>query len=484
MNKIRIYMMETDLADPEKTDKVVKRLFRDIDTVDPSLYRMVYEEYEENRELDYLYAKYNSYKHIRNSKIRCMSVSDILFIQEDGTNQGKYFLCMRIGWKELKLSPEDETELNRDKGEKQKDIPEHIMKKELYFDFRFVEGGFCDDECSPFGLKTTIIYNERDREAIGDTNRRPYYRIRGKRITRELARKIIRLTDSYLHGFVYRDNNWIRKVFDEVGAEAKTSALMEYIENDWFPIPYEVPCGWCHPDGYIGINAYVGNKNPFLHDILDDWAYLLESLTDDETDQLDLVLIMTKQDEFLHPYMNFIDEVVCGFRIKGRSIEILGAPKARLLYKRYDNCHGEHDLTGPLRDYRDIYPDKRKMCMGEEYDRGLWGPGISSCAHTFSWGYDNDDLADRTTKVDKNSPMYYGYPDYNFKEGPMTTDDMREFAEAFKTESDAVGDNPEHEIWWEHRKENGEACKYRYPCHMDADIAQKVEVIWDMEYSV
>lgn len=453
MFKVRLYMMEIDMEHPERADKAIRSLFKDLDDIDTSLYQMVHEETEEHNDLDYLYVKYNSDTHVRNNRVRSMSVSDILFVQEEGAAKGKYYLCMHIGWKELKMSPEDEAELNRDKRAGQQDKPEHAVKKETYFEFRFNNRGFPSWN-SPFGLKTTIIYNERDKDAIYETERRPYYRIRGKRITKELAHKIIRLTDGYLYKFIYRnldrDDNWVIRLFEEVGAKADTKAHMQYIDNLWFPEPFEAPRGWCHPDGYIGINNYVSSKNPFLEDILDDWAGLLESLTDDEAGQLDLVLVMTKQDEFLRHYLNFLDEVVCGFRVKGRSIEILGAPKARLLYKKYDNLYGEHDLTGPLRDYRDICPKERGSYghLDSVEERGLWGSGnCSSCGHSFSWGYDCDDLIDRTTKVDKNSPMYYGYPDYNFKEGPMTVDDMWRFAVEFLREEIV---NPRDDNWWKH----------------------------------
>ena len=110
--------------------------------------------------------------------------------------------------------------------------------------------------------------------------RRPYYRMRGKKVTHEQAFDIIRKTDNFFS--CYMDDISYNK--DYVGSCNFDNWL---IQRNHYPRGY----GWIHVDGTVGCNA-ITQKYPTVMECVCEWLNNLMAFP-----YLDLVITFTCLDE-------------------------------------------------------------------------------------------------------------------------------------------------------------------------------------------
>jgi len=167
--------------------------------------------------------------------------------------------------------------------------------------------------------------------------RRPYYRMRGKPVTKEQAFDIIRRTDCFFG------------CIDEISNHEEFVGFCNFanylINKNHYPTGY----GWVHVDGTIGTNGITG-KYPELYEYLNEWFHCLLSFP-----YLDLVIAITCWNEMpeeawedldgdffnknLFEYegydKEFYDAVAMGIHVHDKTIEILGRADAVERYKEY-----------------------------------------------------------------------------------------------------------------------------------------------------
>lgn len=164
--------------------------------------------------------------------------------------------------------------------------------------------------------------------------RRPYYRMRGKPITKEQAFDIIRRTDRF-----FEEIDEIRCSDDFVGCEYFDNWL---IHKNHYPQGY----GWIHADGTIGNNS-ITQTYPELYEFIGEWFEKLRKFP-----YLDLVIAVTCWDELPNALWEdlgnkakrremelsddlFFSGVVLGIYIHDKTLEILTPKKAIRKYKEY-----------------------------------------------------------------------------------------------------------------------------------------------------
>ena len=286
-----------------------------------------------------------------------------------------------------------------------------------------------DEQFPSVGERIMVEWSESALRRLDDLPRRPVYAVRGKPVDRETALEIL-LWSTNFDAVQFRLGN--RTPWDvEALLKQRPDRISLYqsllgYDLDWFPQPEMVCCGWVHPDGYIGINGYYSDKNPFPDELLDYWVLLAAQVTD----QLDLVVVFGDGDERWDPKRTMAEQILAGFHLRGREIRLLEGEEARTLFSAYDAQYGDHRKDGPLRDPRpgstkhfyDFHdadcPLGSPICvkyMLYWQEDGPWGPDL---------------LPPLPHKVDKNCPMYYGIPDYRYETGPITLEEMYRFAKA------------------------------------------------------
>lgn len=188
-----------------------------------------------------------------------------------------------------------------------------------------------------------------------DSNvRRPYYRMRGKPVTKEQALDIIRKTDMFFGGITE-----IHSHKDYVGNGHFGGCL---ICKNHFPTGYS----WVHVDGTIGTNS-ITDKYPELGELVGECFYKLRCFP-----YLDLVIAITNWDEIppeawedpesefhdkriyeYEPYdEKFYESVVAGIYIHDKTIEVLKPADAVEKYKEYTS----------------LYEKKREIYVPEYYE--------------------------------------------------------------------------------------------------------------------
>lgn len=171
--------------------------------------------------------------------------------------------------------------------------------------------------------------------------RRPYYRMRGKSVTKEQAFDIIRRTDMFF-GDIYLSDS-IRGHSDFVGSLNFNNWL---INRNHYPMGY----GWVHTDGTIGSNA-ITQKYPEMEEFIAEWFRYLMAFP-----YLDLVIAITNWDEIPPEawyddtlrdsfYKKKYDEefykaIEIGIRVKDKTIQVLGPESTIKLYKEYEEKYG------------------------------------------------------------------------------------------------------------------------------------------------
>lgn len=176
--------------------------------------------------------------------------------------------------------------------------------------------------------------------------RRPYYRIRGPRVTEQQAFEIIRRTDSVIIDILGYDRGI------DLGY-----IWSQHIRNNWFSENSGCsPEGWCHPNGLIGCNAHT-NKYPMIGEYLWEFTNLIR-----EFPFLDMVVAVTDWDEIppyawdvlfndsienrykqadYMDYPDFIENIEIGFWLHDRVLEVLNKSRAQKVYKEYEAKYEE-----------------------------------------------------------------------------------------------------------------------------------------------
>ena len=164
------------------------------------------------------------------------------------------------------------------------------------------------------------------------TERKPYYRIRGKSVTEDQAIEIIRRTD------------W---VIDHSEAAGPDYVFTCGFDNSWL---CSKQCetsgfGWAHPDGTIGTNWVITYKYPSIEDVFIDglsialafpFVNMIIAITDwneqppyaweDETDKYE-----DEKDDNTYP--DFAENIEVGIWIHDNEIELLASVRARAKYE-------------------------------------------------------------------------------------------------------------------------------------------------------
>lgn len=175
--------------------------------------------------------------------------------------------------------------------------------------------------------------------------RRPYYRIRGPRVTEEQAFEIIRRTD---------------REFSMSFEQERTFRPLGYIgsgniDNLWFTENHvPSPRGWCHPSGIIGYNGITG-KYPELEELIYEFKRYVQAFP-----FLDMIIAITDwnemppyawdvlcddehstKDAFYMDYPDFIENIQIGFWLHNGQLEILNPTRAQQVYKEYEEKYSE-----------------------------------------------------------------------------------------------------------------------------------------------
>lgn len=205
-----------------------------------------------------------------------------------------------------------------------------------------------------------LVDDQFDRE-WSPCGRRPYYQMRGKRITEQQAFDIICKTDRFF--YLNCSKNFKNHI----------SSLNFY--NDWFLYDSFERDGWVHPNGIIGTNSIMG-KYPTVDEFAHEWARYLYNFP-----YLDLIIGITWWDEMSHEkfvkygdscakgfddvdplayfeYKDFCENIQVGIWVHDRKIEIIDKERTIKIYKKYEKLYEEKDHRVYFPDYyEDFQPD-------------------------------------------------------------------------------------------------------------------------------
>ena len=220
--------------------------------------------------------------------------------------------------------------------------------------------------------------------------RRPYYQMRGKRVTPEQAREIIRRTDNFLDSLNYPDCS---SSLRENGFIGSTNFNQWWFMRNHAPTHY----GWSHPDGTIGENAITQkypnfgeylceilrwklafpyldlmiavsgwNENPpYWHDATDaywDKLFPMHELSDEDTrrkkEERDRVVYMD--------FPDFCENLEIGICTHDNVIEFLNPENAARRYREYEAKYSAADPKIYVPDY---YEDRGLLICDSAYLR-------------------------------------------------------------------------------------------------------------------
>ena len=229
------------------------------------------------------------------------------------------------------------------------------LQKIFFQDMEYTEWSLVTADRYKELLKYEIIVDEGVKEY--DTYvRRPYYRMRGKKVTEEQAFDIIRRVDNFFQ--FYTDA--IQEHIDYIGSLNFDNWIFD---KHHYPYQY----GWVHVDGTIGCNA-ITQKHPNIDEFISEWFAKMMAFP-----YLDLVIAITDWNElppyawetFLdsnYPYEkenfpDFLEYIDCGIWVHDKVLEIM---EPRRTVKKYA-------------EYVKLYDDKNKdMYLSHYYnDNGI-----------------------------------------------------------------------------------------------------------------
>ncbi|HIQ98700.1 MAG TPA: hypothetical protein IAB23_03365 [Candidatus Scybalocola faecavium] len=171
--------------------------------------------------------------------------------------------------------------------------------------------------------------------------RRPYYRMRGKQVTREQAFEIIRRTDTFFSWELHLKN---KDYLDSIHF------------NNWIILKNHYPAGygWIHTDGTVGLNG-ITQTYPNAWEFVVEW---LINLT--EFPYLDLMIAVTSWNEMAPEFWekmweqdssvdwddveysydkDFYSHIDIGIYVHENTIELLNPQNALRMYRKYEKLH-------------------------------------------------------------------------------------------------------------------------------------------------
>lgn len=182
-----------------------------------------------------------------------------------------------------------------------------------------------------------------------DYVRRPYYRMRGKPVSKEQAFEIIRRSDNFFYFYV-----------DNIKEHPDFVRCIDF--DNWVIMKNHTSMGWIHADGTIGVNG-ITQKYPEIETMLMEWIMFLLTFP-----YLDLVIGVTVCDEVLEYYEEFEtfeDAIAFGIYVHDNTVEILNKADAVKKYKEYDRAYGQ-----PSEKFvADYYDDNKIVQVSEQYLR-------------------------------------------------------------------------------------------------------------------
>lgn len=140
------------------------------------------------------------------------------------------------------------------------------------------------------------VYFDSGTENWNTNTRRPYYRLRGKRVSEEQAFEVIRRCDTFFTWELGMFDNYFRchgEAIDSINFN------MWWFDSSHYPDKF----GWVHPNGIVGINA-ITQKYPNVYELVDEWVELAREFC-----FLDLVVVITDWDERCLEYQNAFDKI-------------------------------------------------------------------------------------------------------------------------------------------------------------------------------
>lgn len=188
--------------------------------------------------------------------------------------------------------------------------------------------------------------------------RRPYYQLRGKRVSEQQAFDIICRTD---------------RIFSHYSFNLENSISSLNFFNNWFSYGGLSRRGWVHPNGIIGTNS-ITTKYPTVDEFAHEWAKHLYNFP-----FLDLIIGVTwwdemstkryemqftsNQDEFDYfEYDDFFDNLVAGIWVHDGRIEIINEEQTIEVYRQYEKLYEEEDHRIYCYEYyEDFQPDVTTM---------------------------------------------------------------------------------------------------------------------------
>lgn len=216
-----------------------------------------------------------------------------------------------------------------------------LQQKSICIPVHNLGDGICfvsKEDCDKYNQYEIIVPEDID---YSNFARRPYYRMRGKSVTKEQAFDIIRRTDRF-----FGDIDSIREHDDFVGGGHFDNWL---IDRNHYPYGY----GWIHVDGTVGLNG-ITYKYPELYEFINECFHKLRCFP-----YLDLVVVITDWDEIpaeawenlesdfhdkrLFEYKDydkkFYEAVVLGICIHDKTVEVLRPADAVKKYKEYASLY-------------------------------------------------------------------------------------------------------------------------------------------------
>lgn len=140
----------------------------------------------------------------------------------------------------------------------------------------------CDVE---FEYNGVAVYVDEDVYDWDSKTRRPYYRLRGKRITEQQAFEVIRRTDTFFSWLLHFDD--CEDHYYHADCIASLNFNMWWFESSHYPGKY----GWVHPNGIVGLNG-ITQRYPNRDELVEEWTDYAKNFP-----FLDLVVAITYWDE-------------------------------------------------------------------------------------------------------------------------------------------------------------------------------------------
>ena len=227
---------------------------------------------------------------------------------------------------------------------------------------------------APRSEERPTFYTDKHMELIGNTRvyfdegtdttmeeyaeaKRPYYRLRGERVTEEQAFEIIRCTDGIFYNEIF--DKWHNGGYDDCIGEFCFTMR-------WFD-EFFCPHGWVHPNGIVGANYHIGMKYPAIDEYIWGLAETVEKFP-----FLNFVAGITTWDEicdkrwemhFNHDGAykearltdmereGFEDVLEMGIWVHDGIIEIMNPERTAEMYRKYEQLYEEEDKRIYMIDY-------------------------------------------------------------------------------------------------------------------------------------